>query len=70
LGALLGLTVAVAAQGDPRIIDTLLAGAEAYAHREAVEKSKALRLLKNLDLAEETNARSRPSRQATAPGGH
>ena len=45
LAAALGLTIAIASRGDPKMVETLLAGAEAYAMEEAVGRSKLLRLL-------------------------
>lgn len=39
LATALGFTVAMAVKGDPAGIDQLMAGAEAHAHREAVEKA-------------------------------
>lgn len=45
LAAALGMTVAVATKGDPKGIDTLLTGAEAYAHAEAVKKAKIVRMM-------------------------
>lgn len=41
----LGLTIAVAAGGDPQRIDTMIEGATAYAHSEAVDRSKLARVL-------------------------
>lgn len=48
LAAALGMTVALAAKGDPQMIDTLMTGAEAYAHSEAVEKGRIARLMQGL----------------------
>lgn len=45
LAAALGFTAALAAKGDPKTIDTLLAGAEAYAHAEAVDKAPLAALM-------------------------
>lgn len=45
LAAALGFTAALAAKGDPKTIDTLLAGAEAYAHAEAVDKAPVAALM-------------------------
>jgi hypothetical protein len=39
LARALGFTVAIAARGDPKTIDTMIEGATAYAHGEAVEKA-------------------------------
>lgn len=39
LSRALGFTVALASEGDPKTIDTMLEGATAYAHAEAVEKA-------------------------------
>lgn len=39
LAAALGFTVAMAAGGDPKTMETLLTGAESYAHGEAVAKA-------------------------------
>lgn len=39
LAAGLGFTIAMAAEGDGALIDKLIAGAEAHAHQEAVEKA-------------------------------
>lgn len=41
----LGFTVAMAAQGDGAKIDTLLTGAEAHAHQEAVQKAEFARMM-------------------------
>lgn len=43
LSAALGFTIAIACKGDPQAIDTMMQGAEAYAHSEAVAKSAILR---------------------------
>lgn len=43
LAAALGFTAAIACRGDARAIDQMLAGAEAYAHAEAVEKAPLIR---------------------------
>ena len=45
LAAALGFTVALACRGDPRAVDEMLAGADAHAHAEAVEKSTLFRLM-------------------------
>lgn len=45
IAAGLGLTIAMACGGDPQRVDTLLEGATAYAHREAVERSPIARVL-------------------------
>jgi hypothetical protein len=45
LSAALGMTIAIASHGDPKMIETLIAGAEAYAMEEAVSRSKLLRIL-------------------------
>lgn len=39
LAASLGFAVAMAAKGDPQMIDTLMTGAEAHAHQEAVDRA-------------------------------
>ena len=44
LAAALGFTTAMAARGDPATIDRMLAGAEAYAHGEAVHKAPLARM--------------------------
>ena len=41
----LGFTIALAAKGDPMVIDILMQGAEDYAHQEAVEKAAFVRLI-------------------------
>jgi hypothetical protein len=45
LAAALGFTIAMAAQGDRDGIDTMIAGAEAYAHQEAVHKAAFARFM-------------------------
>lgn len=45
LSAALGMTIAVAARGDPATIDRLMAGAEGYAHAEAVEKARVVNMM-------------------------
>ena len=45
LSSALGMAIAMAALGDPRVIDDLIEGATAFAHSEAVEKARAIRLL-------------------------
>jgi phosphopantothenate synthetase len=45
LAAALGFTVAIAAGGKGEAIDTMLAGAEAYAHAEAVDRAAIASLL-------------------------
>lgn len=40
LATILGRTIAMAADGDPRAVDELLIGSDGYAAREAVEFSK------------------------------
>lgn len=39
IAASLGFGIALATGGDPRVIDTLIEGATAYAHAEAVQKA-------------------------------
>ena len=36
----LGFTIAIASRGDGKTIDTMIEGATAYAHEEAVDKSR------------------------------
>ena len=48
LAAALGFTIALAAHGDGKAIDQLLAGAEGYAHREAVEKAPFARFMSEM----------------------
>ena len=48
LAAALGFTIALAARGNGAAIDELLAGAEGYAHREAVEKSAFARFMADI----------------------
>lgn len=48
LAAGLGFTIAVATRGDARAIDEMLAGAEAYAHAEAVDKSRLARFMADM----------------------
>jgi hypothetical protein len=45
LAAALGFTIAIAARGDPSGIDEMMAGAEAYAHQEAVDKARVARFM-------------------------
>lgn len=52
LAAMLGFTVALAAEGDPRTIDTLLAEADAQAHEEAVARAPIGRRLGELRKAQ------------------
>lgn len=40
----LGFCIAIATNGNPKGIDEMIAGAEAYAHEEAVQKAKFARL--------------------------
>ena len=44
----LGSSIAIAVNGDPAAIDEMMQVAEAYAHSEAVEKSKFARLFEEL----------------------
>lgn len=45
LSAALGMTIALATRGDPRGIDEMIEGATAFAHGEAVEKARVVRLM-------------------------
>ena len=45
IAAALGFTIANDCEGDPARIDEMMAGAEAYAHSEAVDKAPLLRLM-------------------------
>ena len=45
IARILGFTVAVLTKGDAEGIDRMIAGAEAYAMEEAVEKSKFARVM-------------------------
>lgn len=45
LAASLGFSIAMAAGGEPGAIDELLAGAEGYAHAEAVDKAAFARMM-------------------------
>lgn len=45
LAAALGFTIAIASRGDPKFIDEMMAGAEAYAHAEAVDKAPFAQLM-------------------------
>ncbi len=45
LAATLGFTIAMAARGDGEAIDQLLAGAEGYAHSEAVARAPFARMI-------------------------
>ena len=40
-----GMVVAVAAKGDPAQVDRLIIGVESYAHEEAVNKSRVIRIM-------------------------
>lgn len=51
LAAALGFTIAIAARGDGDAIDTMIAGAEAYAHAEAVEKAPLARFMADMKNA-------------------
>ena len=51
LASSLGFAVAVAAGGDPRVIDEMLTGAEGYAHQEAVAKAPFARFVAELRRA-------------------
>lgn len=51
LAAALGFTVAMAARGDGNAIDTMLTGAEGYAHEEAVSKAPFVRFMSELKRA-------------------
>jgi hypothetical protein len=55
LAAALGFTVAMAARGNAGGIDTLMAGAEGYAHAEAVSKAPLARF-----MADARNCRHTP----------
>jgi len=48
LSAALGFSIAITSQGDPQMIDTLMHGAERYAHEEAVSKARIARLIKSI----------------------
>jgi hypothetical protein len=48
LARALGFSIAIASGGDPKKIDELISGAEAYAHREAVEKATLARIFQVL----------------------
>jgi hypothetical protein len=48
LARALGVSIAIASGGEPKKIDELISGAEAYAHREAVEKAKLARFFQVL----------------------
>lgn len=41
----LGFTIAMAARGDPKVIDEMMHGADAYAHAEAVDKAPFARFM-------------------------
>jgi len=45
LASALGFTIAIACRGDGAVIDEMMAGAEAHAHAEAVERAPLIRLL-------------------------
>lgn len=45
ISAALGMSIAIASRGDPKMIDTLMSGAEAYALEEAVERSAVIAAL-------------------------
>ena len=48
LSRALGFSIAVATNGDAKGIDTMIEGATAYAHGEAVEKSRFAKLFEGL----------------------
>jgi hypothetical protein len=48
LARALGFSIAVAANGNGKAIDEMIEGATAYAHSEAVEKSKFARIFEGL----------------------
>lgn len=48
LAAALGMSVAVLARGNPKVIDEMLAGADGYAHAEAVEKAPFARFMADI----------------------
>lgn len=45
LAAALGFTIALASRGDAETIDRMIAGAESYAHAEAVHKAPFARFI-------------------------
>ncbi len=45
LSASLGMTIALAAKGDAKTIDTLITGCEAHIHAEAVDKARVIRAM-------------------------
>ncbi len=45
LAAGIGFTIAIATGGDPQRTDTMIEGAMAYAHSEAVDRAKIARFL-------------------------
>lgn len=48
LARALGFSISICAAGDSKMIDTLMVGAEAYAHEEAVEKAPVAKMLRSL----------------------
>lgn len=48
LSASLGMTIALAAQGDPALIDKLITGCEAHIHAEAVDKARVIRAMNQM----------------------
>jgi hypothetical protein len=50
LARALGFSIAIATKGDPKGIDTMIEGATAYAHGEAVDKAKFARLFEGLAI--------------------
>lgn len=48
LSASLGMTIALATNGDPAGIDTMVTGCEAHIHAEAVDKARVIRLMNGM----------------------
>lgn len=48
LSASLGMTIALATNGDPAGIDTMVTGCEAHIHAEAVDRARVIRLMNGM----------------------
>lgn len=55
LAAALGFTIALASRGNGEAIDRMIAGAEAYAHAEAVSKAPFARFMGEMKNAKRMN---------------
>ena len=59
LAAALGFTVAMACRGNGPAMDEMLAGAEGYAHSEAVEKAPLARFMSEMKRAQKPKSEGR-----------